>query len=67
MSSSNLFWSLKNTFSMYVEPKKNGMDDLIYKEEIETGVENKYQGGRGEWMNWEVGINIYTLLILCIK
>ena len=50
-----------------MESEKLGIDDLIYKEEIETGVENKYQGGRGEWMNWEVGINIYTLLILCIK
>ena len=26
-----------------------------------------YQGGRGGGMNWEIGIDIYTLLILCIK
>jgi len=26
-----------------------------------------YQGGRGGRVNWEVGIDIYTLLILCIK
>jgi len=34
----------------------------------ETDVENKhgYQRGWGE-MNWETGIDIYALLILCIK
>ena len=25
------------------------------------------KGGRGCGMNWEIGIDIYTLLILCIK
>ena len=26
------------------------------------------KGGNGmDWMNWEFGIDIYTLLILCIK
>ena len=24
-------------------------------------------GNRMDWMNWEFGIDIYTLLILCIK
>ena len=26
-----------------------------------------YQGGKGGGMNWEIGIDRYTLLILCIK
>ena len=26
-----------------------------------------YQGGRGHEINWETGIDVYTLLILCIK
>ena len=53
-----------------MEPEKIGIDNFIHKAEIETDVENKrrYQGGRGGGgMNWEIGINIYTLLILCIK
>ena len=37
----------------------------------DTDIENKRMGTKGErgdgGMNWEVGINIYTLLILCIK
>ena len=54
-----------------MESEKIGIDDLIYKAEIETDVENKSmdnKGGRGGGgMNWEIGIDIYTLLILCIK
>ena len=26
-----------------------------------------HQGGKGGAMNWEIGIDIYTLLILCIR
>ena len=36
----------------------------------DTDVENKHMEAKGEsggGMNWEIGINIYTLLILCIK
>ena len=36
----------------------------------DTGIENKHmdtKGARRVWMNWEIGIDIYTLLILCIK
>ena len=25
------------------------------------------KGGKGGGMNWEIGIDVYTLLILCIK
>ena len=36
----------------------------------DTDVENKRMGIKGKGgggMNWEMGINIYTLFILCIK
>ena len=36
----------------------------------DTDVENKHKntkGGKWGGMNWEIGIDIYTLLILCIK
>ena len=51
-----------------MESKKNGIDDLICKAEIETDAEKTYgyQGGKGG-MNWEIGTDIYTLLILCIR
>ena len=53
-----------------MESEKNGINDLIYKVEIETDTENKCvdtKGERGSRMNWELGIDIYTPLILCIK
>ena len=40
------------------------------KEMSYTEVENKRMDTKGEGgggMNWEIGIDIYTLLILCIK
>ena len=48
--------------------QKNGRDEPICKAEIETDIENKHmdtKGGKGGGMNWEIGIDIYTLL--CIK
>ena len=36
----------------------------------DTDIENKHVGTKGRMggeMNWENGIDIYTLLILCIK
>ena len=37
----------------------------------DTDIENKYMDTKGKrWgggVNWEIGIDIYTLLILCIK
>ena len=55
-----------------MESEKTGIDDLIYKAEIETQTREHtygYQGGcgGGGGRNWETGIDIYTLLILCIK
>ena len=52
--------------------QKNSIDDLICKAEIETQTQRTNvwtprgeRGGGG--MNWEIGIDIYTLSILCIK
>ena len=53
-----------------MESEKVGIDDLIYKAEIETRRREQmygYQGGKGSGINWDIGIDIYTLLILCIK
>ena len=48
--------------------KKNGTNELIYKMEIEsTDVENKFTVTKGESkgeINWETGIDIYTLLYI---
>ena len=47
---------------------KNVIDDLICKAEVEIQTENKRMNTKGErehGMNWETGIDIYTLL--CIK
>ena len=50
--------------------QKNGIGDLICQTKIETDMENKHmdkdtKGRRGDGMNWEIWIDIYTLL--CIK
>ena len=49
--------------------QKNGTDDPVCKAEIDTDVENKHMdtkgGKRGQGMNSEIGIDIYTLI--CIK
>ena len=45
-----------------MESENCGIDDLIYKAEIDTDVENRRMGTKGErggGMNWEIGI--YTL------
>ena len=51
---------------------ENGTDELVCRAEIETHVENKtcgHQGGKvaggGGVLNWEIGIDMYTLM--CIK
>ena len=46
---------------------KKGTSELIYKTEIVTDVENKLMvtgGKRGRGINWEIEINIYTLLYI---
>ena len=57
---------------MYVESVKMGIAGLIYKAEIETQtwrtnvwIPRGKRGGGGK--NWKIGIDIYTLFILCIK
>ena len=59
------------SFHIYALIYEIGIDHLIYKAEIETqtleikGMDTKGKEGGG--MNWEIGIDIYTLLIPCIK
>ena len=51
--------------------QKNGIDDLICKTETETQTQrtNIWSQGGKKWggMKWEFGIDIYTLLVICIK
>ena len=50
--------------------KKLGTDNLIYKAETETQTQRTNidtKAGRGSWMNWEIGVDIYTLLTLYIR
>ena len=58
--------------------KKIGIDDHIYKAELDTDLENKCMDTmqrRGGRMNWEFGIDIYIYaireahiyILLCIK
>ena len=51
--------------------KERSLDDLICKAEMETEIENKHMDSQGErvggGMSWEIVIDIYTLLIPCIK
>ena len=47
---------------------KKGINKLIYKTEIELQMQKTnlwLAGGKGGGINWEIGIDIYTLL--CIK
>ena len=55
-----------------MESRKNGTDEPVCKAEIETQMERTNVwtpwgkgGGGGGGMNWEIGIDIYTLI--CIK
>ena len=54
---------------MWKESKKIGKDNLIYK--AGTEAENKHMDTKrereGGGMNWEIGIERYTLMILRIK
>ena len=56
---------------MHICGTEKDVIDLICKAEIrDIEVENKLLGtemGRGDGMNWEIEIDIYTLLILYIK
>ena len=53
-------WNLRNI----------GISNLIYKAELVTQMQrtNVWMPGEAQWvMNWEIGIDIYTLLILTYK
>ena len=53
-----------------MKSRKTGIDDLIHRAEIDRHREQTYQcQGRRESgeMNWEIGIDVYTLLSLSIK
>ena len=52
----------------FEKSEKTGIDDLIYKAEIETQMQktNIWTQG-GDEINWEIGIDVNTLLTLCIK
>ena len=59
-----LNWTELNTYMWNLE---NGLDDLIYKTQIETPMQKtKIPQGNGG-INWEIGIDIHTLLIRCTK
>ena len=50
-----------------MESKTNDTNELIYKRETESDIENKLmvtRGERGKGINWEIGIDIYTLLYI---
>ena len=49
-----------------MESKKSHTNELIYKTEIDSDVKNKLMVTKGEGggMNWETGIDIYTLLYI---
>ena len=63
----NRYHILMHIYGIY----KNGIDDLICKEEIKTqNVENKHKDTKEErnsGMNLKFEVDIYTLLIQCIK
>ena len=47
--------------------KKKGTNELTYKTEIESQIRKQtysYQGVMGGGINWEIGIDIYTLLYI---
>ena len=53
-------WNLKNWYRRSYLQSRNRYTDVENKR-MDT------KGERGGGMNWEIGIDIYTLLILCIK
>ena len=63
--------SMKNKYHILIHIcgiHNNGVDDLIFKAEIETQKKcTGHQEGTEMVVNWKIEIDIYTLLILCIK
>ena len=52
----------------HVESKNMGMDEFVYKTEVDSQIQKTYLWlpGYKEWggINWEIGIDIYTLLYI---
>ena len=40
---------------------------ILFAKQKQTHVENKCMDTKWDGMNWETGIDVHTLLILCIK
>ena len=53
-------------YRLYMESKKMVQMNLFTKQKLVTDVENNgYQGGKvGGCINWEIGIDIHTLLYI---
>ena len=45
-------------------PSESSVKTHLHKTEIDTDIENKLMGGGGGGINWEIGIDIYTLLYI---
>ena len=53
------------SYVTYMWNLKNGTNESIYKTEMESQKQKTnydYQGGKGDEINWETGIDINTLL-----
>ena len=52
----------------HVESKNMGTDEFVYKTEVDSQIQktNLWLPGYEEWggINWEIGIDIYTLLYI---
>ena len=76
----NLFISCSMLFSIFCIRSKIGISRHGFQENLEEAVNSTFmklfknwkviwtpRRERGGGMDWEIGIDIYTLLILCIK
>ena len=60
----------RRTFVCKVQMNIKMVPMNLFAEQIDTDVENKHGRPGGNWasgMNWETGVDMYTLLTLCIK
>ena len=60
----------RQTFVCKVQMNIKMVPMNLFAEQIDTDVENKHGRPGGNWasgMNWETGVDMYTLLTLCIK
>ena len=60
----------RRTFVGKVQMNRKMVPMNLFAKQIDTDVENKRGCPGGNWgsgMNWETGVDMYTLLTLCIK